>query len=26
MDIVTGYLALNPNAFNPLGWSIRAEL
>ena len=26
MEIATGYFALNPNAFNPLGWSIRAEL
>ncbi len=25
-DVATGYLALNPNAFNPLGWSIRPEL
>jgi tyrosinase len=25
-DVATGYFALNPNQFNPLGWSIRAEL
>ena len=25
-EVATGYLALSPNAFNPLGWSVRAEV
>ncbi len=25
-EVDTGYFALNPNTFNPLGWSIRPEL